>query len=414
MKNMKKLWNLVGGLLLTGATLQAQHSASSAGVAPCSTFESAATSTNWVADPTIGVQFINTNPWNGSTCVTLSDGPEGSLYSNSVDYKNLGQRFPGKCLCFDYFLIDDGDDYGLTLPYYPTVYLSDGINYIAFVSSTVVTEGSGWVSVCAPIGHCTGGALPGNSNGSWTMSAGMTCADFNNVLDHVKTVSFSTEIVDLPNEKMSIDNVCVKDCEKECDLDFHLTTTLKSDGNAIAQIGMNSMNMNANYMVNWGDGSPLNPSFGPHVYTAPGTYNVCVVMTMPSSGLEIPFQCKKCVTFCYGEFEGGSKGDKALNKRETPKMTLPMKDPKFRNESYIIYPNPSQDHATVQLALVEKGRVAVRIMDVLGKVVSETSGDYSEGEQKIKLSTEKLPTGVYTVEINVGGRISTQKLSVAK
>lgn len=411
---MKNLFNLVGALLLTGTALQAQNSPDNAPVPPCSTFKSASASANWVAEPTIGVQFVNTNSLDGSTCVTLSDGPHGSWYSNSIDYVDLGLRFPGKCLCFDYFLIDDGDDYGLTLPVYPTIYLSDGVNYIAFVSSTPVTEGSGWVSVCAPIEHCTGGALPGNANGSWTMPAGMTCTDFNDLLDHAKTVSFSCEIVDLPNEKMSIDNVCVKNCARRCELDFYLNTTIKSDGTAIAEVGMNSMNMNASYTVDWGDGTPLSPSFGPHTYSSPGTYNVCVWMTIASGGLELPFTCTKCMTFCYGKFEGGAGDDKPLNRKETPRMVLPMKDTKFMNEPYFIYPNPAQDHAMLQLALVEKGHVSVRIMDAMGRVLSETSGDYNAGTQQIKLSTEKLPAGIYTVEINTGGNISTQKLSVAK
>jgi hypothetical protein len=413
-KHMKQLYSLLAGLLLTGMTLHAQNSTTNAEPLPCSTFESAAASINWVPDPTNIVTFINTNPLDGSTCVTLFDGPGGQSYSNSVDYKNLGQRFLGKCLCFDYFLIDDGDDYGFTLPVHPTIYLSDGINWIAFVSSTVVTEGSGWVSVCAPIRHCIGTGLPGNGDGSWTMAPGMTCADFNNLLDNAKTVYFSSEIVDLPNEKMSIDNVCVKDCDRGCGLDFDLKTTVKSDGTVIAEIAMNSMVMNASYTVNWGDGSPVSASFGPHIYSGPGTYNVCVLMTIHSGGLEIPFQCKQCATFCFDEFEGGTKGDKSLNRKETPEMVLSLQDRRFDKESYLIYPNPSQDYVTIEIPLVEKNHVSVKIMDVMGNVLSEKSGDYSAGSQQVKVNTEKLPTGIYTVEIHVGGNISSQKLSVAK
>jgi hypothetical protein len=412
---MKPLYNLLGGLLLTGMTLHAQTATTNpaAAAAPCSTFESAAASTNWVAETTIGVQFVNTNPLDGSTCVTLYDGPYGTWYSNSIDYTSLGQRFRGKCLCFDYFLIRDG---GLGTPFYPTVYLSDGVNTIAFVSSTPVTAGSGWISVCAPIEHCNG-ALPSNADGSWTIDPSLTCADFNNILDNVKTISFPTDITGSPSEVMSIDNVCVKDCGKGCQIDFDLNTSIKSNGTAVADVFLNYMVINASYSVDWGDGTPPSGPFVSHVYSTPGSYNVCVTMVVRTDDGGIISVCTKCVNFCFGKFylSGGISDDGGvLSRKEMPKMIMSMQKRKFDNESYLIYPNPSQDQATVEIMLLEKNRVSLRIMDVLGKVVSEASGDYNEGEQKIKLNTEKLPTGVYTVEINFGGRISTQKLSIAR
>jgi hypothetical protein len=412
-ENMRQLYSLLGGLLLTGMSLHAQTASNAAPAPePCFTFENAAASTNWVAEPTILVQFVNTNPLDGSTCVTLKDGPYGSIYSNIIDFKNIGQRFPGKCLCFDYYLINDGAS-GSPL-FYPTVYLNDGVNTIAFVSSTAVTEGSGWISVCAPIEHCTGGALPGNANGSWTMSAGMTCTDFNNVLDNATMIYFPTDITSSPSEIMSIDNVCVKDC-KGCGLDFDLGAYIRSDGTADVWVSMNVI-PNATYSVDWGDGSPVTVPFVSHTYNTAGTYNVCITMVVRKDDGTIINICKKCIAFCYAKIsdEGDPKGDLPSKRKETPKMAFSLKDRKFDNENYLIYPNPSQDQATVEITLLEKDHVSVRIMDVLGKVVSEISGDYSAGGQKIKLNTEKLSTGVYNVEITVGDKTSIQKLSIAK
>jgi hypothetical protein len=408
---MKQLYSLLGGLLLTGMSLHAQITATQAAPAPapCSTFENAATSTNWVPDPTNSVQFVNTNPLDGTTCVTLKDGPYGSWYRNSTDYNNLGQRFPRQCLCFDYFLINDGAHGSPT--YYPTIYLTDGINTIAFVSSTAVTEGSGWISVCAPIEHCSGSTLPYNANGNWTMSAGMTCTDFNNVLDNVTSVAFLSDITSSPSEIMSIDNVCVKQCGKNCEFDFGLYTSFLTDGTAYAEINL-TMIMNATYTIDWGDGTPPTSLTASHLYAGPGTYNVCVTMEIRTKDGAIVSICTKCMTFCYGEYY--IKGDLPSKRKETPNMIVSMKDIQFDNESYLIYPNPSQDQATVEIELFEKEHVSVRIMDVLGKVLSETSGDYAAGGQKIKLNTEKLSAGVYTVEINIGGRVSSQKLSIAK
>lgn len=58
---------------------------------------------------------------------------------------------------------------------------------------------------------------------------------------------------------------------------------------------------------------------------------------------------------------------------------MTMQERKYDHENYLIFPNPSQDRTTVEVALLEKKHVSIRIMDLLGKVVSEVSGDYNAG-----------------------------------
>lgn len=412
---MKKLHFLVAALILAGSALTAQNVALPPQGAPCSTFENPNPAGNWITTD-CSASYTGSNPLDGSQCVILSDQSGGSWYTNSVDYNNLGRNYLNQCICFDYFLKDDGDPG--TVSFNPTIYLSDGVNTIAFVSATAVTEGSGWIHVCAPIQHCTGSTLPSNTDGAWTMAAGLTCTDFNNVLDNVTSVSFPTDINSCPCEVMLIDNVCVKNCNN-CQTAFKLAVTFNSDGSSTADVFLNTTDPSATYQVDWGDLTPPSTLFVSHLYRRPGSYNVCV-----TEYINRVVVCRTCMTFCYkGEVQdgGGDGGGGVTPTDPTSRLaatpSAPMRtltDNKFNNEGFTIFPNPSKDFAEVQISLSKKEQVTIKVIDMYGKVVAETVGNYDLGGQKIKLNTEKLNTGIYTVEINIGGKMSTQKLSVSK
>jgi len=407
---MKKLYSIAAGLLLATASLNAQIAA--APLLPCSTFENPAPAGNWMTSFCAAV-YGAINPLDGSQAVTLYDQAGGSWYTNTVDYNNLGQLHLGRCLCFDYNLVNDG---GSGVPFFPTIYLSDGINTIAFVSSTAVTPGSGWIRVCAPIEHCVaGGALPSNASGSWVIITGSTCTDFNNVLDNVTSVGFPTDINSCPCEEMQIDNVCVTNCNN-CKSKFRLDVSFNSNGTADANLVLDAVDASSTYVIDWGDGSPVTPYGTPHTYITPTTYKVCV-----SQYIKDVLICRTCMMFCYGRQEtvdaggngGGDQGGRVAKKNPTA-LIRTMNDSKFNTEGYMVFPNPTKDYAEVQFSLPEKAQASVRVTDLFGRVVTETTGSYDRGSHKIILNTEKLATGVYNVEINVAGQVSTQKLSITK
>lgn len=417
--NMKKLYCLTAALLLSGAALRAQSVAPPSG-APCSTFENPSPQGNWNTT-FCTAKYVDTNPLDGSQCVTLYDGSGGSWYENKTDYKSIGKLYPDQCLCFDYALVNDG---GSGMPFYPTIYISDGVNTIAFVSATAVTPGSGWIHVCAPIQHCSGAVLPANADGHWVNVTGSGCADFNTVLDNSMIVSFPTDITSCPCEVMMIDNVCVKKCTN-CQSRFTLSANMHSDGTASADVFLDSTDPSADYRVDWGDGAVTTP-YVSHVYSAPGSYVVCV-----SEYIGDVLICRSCMTFCYSEQttrysgvnpgggDGGGEvgGANPVGRSGASSNTVIKRnvyDNKFSVEGFAVFPNPSKDYTEVQFSLLEKTQVTVKIMDMVGRVVAETTGTYDRDTQKVKLNTDKLATGVYNVEINVGGNISTQKLSISK
>ncbi len=410
---MKKLYSLMAGLLLGGNLLVAQALPPVAPTVPCSTFENPNPAGNWVTTACTA-QYVDTNPLDGTQCATLYDGSGGSWYQNTTDYNGLGRFYLNNCLCFDYYLVNDG---GSGVPFYPTIYLSDGINTIAFVSSTAVTPGSGWIRVCAPIVHCSGSTLPSNASGSWVQVTGSGCVDFNNTLDNVTSVSFPTDITSCPCEVMSIDNVCVTRCTN-CQAAFRLAVSFNSDNTSTADVFLDFTDPSSTYDVDWGDGSPVTSPYVSHVYSTPGVYNVCVTQYIQRKVI-----CRVCRTFCYKKStqdDGGGVviGDGPNGRSANPSAPLTalrtLADRKFSDEGFMLFPNPSKDYTEVQMNLSKKDQVSVKVIDLLGRVVAETTGTYEFGSQKIKLNTERLTNGVYNVEINVGGNVSVQKLSISK
>jgi hypothetical protein len=79
-----------------------------------------------------------------------------------------------------------------------------------------------------------------------------------------------------------------------------------------------------------------------------------------------------------------------------------------------IYPNPAQDHATINVdaSMVKGNKADIQIFDVAGKMIAQTT--QSIEANKITISVKELNAGIYTVKIKSGNSEATQKLSVIK
>jgi len=199
----KSLYVFVLFCLMGAGALRAQ---------PCSKFENPSPQGSWV-NVNSGVGFANTNLLDGSQCATLYDQSGGSYFENSVDFRWLGEQFRGQCLCFDYYVKNDGYP-SSSVAIKPTIYVSMGSQYIYFEATASITEGSPWVHVCAPIELATGATLPGNADGQWKMPAGYTINDFNNILISSQKIFFIVDVAgsSYQTEEISVDNVCVEQC----------------------------------------------------------------------------------------------------------------------------------------------------------------------------------------------------------
>lgn len=387
--------------------------------APCSDFNGTTSPLgNWHPDPVnsaVSSSVGSPNTLDGSQYLILDDLSGGSWFVNTTDYKNLGQRFLGQCLYFDFYLEKDG---GFNAPIHPTIYIISGDKIITFVANITVTPNSGWVRVRAPIANATATSFPSNAEGTWSMVGTGTWTDFNNVMNNSTAVMISPDITSSPSERVYFDNICVKSCDG-CTADFKLDTSFASNSNA-ASVKLTLINPilvstpnnpGSTYTVNWGDGtsSPYIVSALTHNYSNPGTYTICV--TEKQGRLTL---CTRCFTFCYSKASVPSKEINTVN--TTPQFDIRAigQAELSTNNDYKLVPNPAKTYVDIQTNLSARGPVSVRIIDMSGKATLEKSETVDSGRQIIKLNTESLIQGTYIVEIKSGNKTSSQKLIISK
>ena len=76
------------------------------------------------------------------------------------------------------------------------------------------------------------------------------------------------------------------------------------------------------------------------------------------------------------------------------------------------YPNPVASSATLRFTLPEAGDIALRVYDLLGRVVAEVaSGTHEAGAHTATFDASALPSGVYLVRLQTPRGAVTQRLT---
>lgn len=79
-----------------------------------------------------------------------------------------------------------------------------------------------------------------------------------------------------------------------------------------------------------------------------------------------------------------------------------------------VFPNPAADNASVSFELNAEAAVNVTVTDLAGKVVYTNNLGSVAGAQQVDINTASMANGVYMVNVDVNGAVSTQKLVVRK
>ena len=82
-------------------------------------------------------------------------------------------------------------------------------------------------------------------------------------------------------------------------------------------------------------------------------------------------------------------------------------------ENVILFPNPTNEMATLKINSEKAEHVTVTIIDIQGKQVMQLEKDIAKGEQLINIQTTTLSNGNYFVKTKVGTKSSTIKMVVA-
>jgi hypothetical protein len=78
-----------------------------------------------------------------------------------------------------------------------------------------------------------------------------------------------------------------------------------------------------------------------------------------------------------------------------------------------LFPNPTDANSTVSFNVLQTGKISLQITDMIGRMVDEIyNGEMIAGEQQLFIPTENMSKGIYTVMLNIDGRIVAKKLIV--
>lgn len=224
------------------------------------------------------------NPLDRSRGISIKDNHGSSTFENAYDYQNLGKRFPGQCISFDYNVRNDGRSDSVTA-IHPTLYVSDVMGRtISFPAYTTVIEGSQWVHVVAPIAltNPSTGETPANEYGQWTAYGGPE--DFDYIMNNSVKIFFRIDIIgsDVTTEDIRLDNICVGPCKdtlsKICNSNFLFTLTKSTEPGSLlnntGNISLLDYHSNSTYEYEW---DPSYKTKGPVGYKyEPGNYTVKV------------------------------------------------------------------------------------------------------------------------------------------
>ena len=80
-----------------------------------------------------------------------------------------------------------------------------------------------------------------------------------------------------------------------------------------------------------------------------------------------------------------------------------------------VYPNPFTEGTTIEFRLDKTTPVSVKLFDLPGNLLFlEKPRLYPSGENTIRISGDKLESGLYLLEVTIGDKTYTQKVSVVK
>lgn len=82
-------------------------------------------------------------------------------------------------------------------------------------------------------------------------------------------------------------------------------------------------------------------------------------------------------------------------------------------QSLSAYPNPASGNVFVNYSLSTPATVSIEVYDVLGSKLRQTVNDQEAGGHHSTINLEKLPDGVYFLQIRAGNQVALQKIIVS-
>ena len=81
---------------------------------------------------------------------------------------------------------------------------------------------------------------------------------------------------------------------------------------------------------------------------------------------------------------------------------------------FTVYPNPANDYTSIAFSLDKTEKVILTIVNLLGKEISKEEKVLFSGKTTERLDVSNFQNGVYFINLQVGSKITTQKLVITK
>lgn len=153
--------------------------------------------------------------------------------------------------------------------------------------------------------------------------------------------------------------------------------------------------------------NPITTSaFVPNASSTWTEFSIPIALAFQASNLRVKFQYKS-------SFIGNHVYLDDVNISET----VGMEESALADAGFTIYPNPSNETATISYRLNAQAAVGLEVFDILGKrvyqspVVNQTEGEYA---LSISRREQKLSNGVYFVKLTVNDKQQTKKLVISE
>jgi PKD repeat protein len=156
----------------------------------------------------------------------------------------------------------------------------------------------------------------------------------------------------------------------------------------------------ASYSWDFGDGTPsVSGQDVTHSYMTPGTYTICMTKTLADGR-----RCTECVTICVNEIVkppvDNDDPDGAAKQSLNAPGSLYNADGGLLIDR--VYPNPASADLNIELVRQQEGDVTYAIYSLDGRLLLNGQHTMSKGTQNFSIAIDKLPAGMYMLEVKDG------------
>jgi Outer membrane protein Omp28/Secretion system C-terminal sorting domain len=86
----------------------------------------------------------------------------------------------------------------------------------------------------------------------------------------------------------------------------------------------------------------------------------------------------------------------------------------FENNAVSVYPNPMSEEASIEISTASNVEVGVKFFNVMGQQVATRNYGKMSGKNILPFVAGSLPNGIYTVHVQMGDKLATQKVTIQK